>query len=390
MGSEKLLWLTNPIQKNCRDPCSAQTLGVARTIRSELGLHFYTLEVDRIDERFGPLLVSVFDKIRAREDTDNLESDKEFVIDNGVIYLGRYHPFSLGDEIRLKSNNGRAQMAKALGVRQPGMLETLTWRARPIPESIPEAHIEIEVRSAGLNFHDVVYAMGLISSARSPVPLGMEVSGTVRRLGSGVTGLAVGDRVMSFTHKDGFSTHLVVADHCVLKIPDSMSFEEAATIQCCYTTAVHALLDAGKLRKGMSVLIHSACGGVGLAAIQVTKMMGGEVFATVSSERKVQHLVANYNIARERIFSSRDPSFLEGVMQQTAGKGVDLVLNSLPGEMLHASWRCVAKNGTLLELGQRDLAGYGQLDLSRFLSNRSYCGINVWDLFRDQPLIIRE
>jgi NADPH:quinone reductase-like Zn-dependent oxidoreductase/SAM-dependent methyltransferase len=392
MGSRRLLWLTSPLQVNCRDPRSAQTIGVARTVRSELGCHFYTLEIDSKEEQFESLVGEVFHKIRAEEDKDDLESDKEFIVDNGVICVGRYRPFSLVNEVQLKSSKAQTStvMRKSLNIGKPGMLETLTWRASPATESIPEGHVEIDVRSAGLNFHDVVYAMGLISSKRSSVPLGKDVSGTVRRLGSGVRGLAVGDRIMAFVPEGGFSTQLVVADNRVLKIPDGMGFEEAATIPCCFSTVAYALLDCGRLRKGMSVLIHSACGGVGLTAIQVTKMMGGEIFATVGNEKKVEYLVREYNIPRNRIFSSRDPSFLEGVMQQTGGRGVDLVLNSLPGELLRASWKCVAKNGTMLELGKRDLESCGQLDLSRFLDNRSYCGIDVAYLIREEPLIVRE
>ncbi|KAF7554946.1 hypothetical protein G7Z17_g2570 [Cylindrodendrum hubeiense] len=390
MGSQKLLWLTSPAQVKCQTPSSAQSLGVARTIRSELGVSFHTLEIDQKEAEFGSLVAGVFRKICAEEDKDGLESDKEFVVDSGVICIGRYHPFSLLDEVCQKSNKDGTQMMKSLDIDQPGMLETLVWKSYPIPESIPEAHVEIEVRSAGLNFRDVVYAMGLISSGRSRAPLGMEVSGTVRRVGNGVTGLAVGDRVMSFTYEGGFSTHVVVADHFVVKIPEGMSFEEAATIQGCFATVVYALIDIGRLQKGMTVLIHSACGGVGLAAIQVIQMMGGEIFATVGSEKKRQHLMTNYDIPGDHIFYSRDSSFLEGVMQQTAGTGVELVLNSLPGELLHASWKCVAKSGTLLELGKRDLAGYGKLDLSHFLNNRSYCGVDVAYLLRNKPLIIRD
>ncbi|KAF5009992.1 hypothetical protein FDECE_3829 [Fusarium decemcellulare] len=390
VGSRKVLWLTKPIQVECFNPASAQTLGVARTLRSELGLNFYTLEIDSKEDEFGILVNRIFDKVIQDEDTENLEPDKEFVVNHGVICVGRYQPFSLLEEVSAKAGPGQGEVVKSADIEKPGILETLGWNASPMPDSIPKDHVEIEVRSTGLNFRDVVYAMGLISSNSSKVPLGMEVSGTVRRLGSAVTGLGVGDRVMSFTHEGGFSTHVVVADHYVLKIPDTMSFEEAATIQGCFATVVYALLDAGRLRKGMSVLIHSACGGVGLAAIQVTQMMGGEIYATVGSDKKRDHLITTYNIPPERIFNSRDTSFLDGVMQQTGGKGVDLVLNSLPGELLHASWKCVAKNGALLELGKRDLAGFGQLDMSRFLDNRSYCGVDVAYLIREQPQIIRD
>ncbi|RMZ86790.1 hypothetical protein DV736_g5985, partial [Chaetothyriales sp. CBS 134916] len=390
MGSKKLLWLTRPVQMNCRDPQTAQSIGVARTIRSELGLNFSTLEIDVNEEHFSSLVASVFNKVCAGEDKGSLESDKEFAVDNSVVYIGRYHPFSVINEMPKSSDGCQTHLVKYLDIETPGMLDTLTWKAHLIPETITEDHVEINVRSAGLNFRDVVYAMGLLVYKESRAPLGMEVAGTVRRVGSAVTAFAVCDRVMSFTNCNGFSTQLVVPDHSVLKIPENMTFEEAATIPGCFSTVIQALLDVGRLRKGMSVLIHSACGGVGLAAIQVAQMVGAEIFASVGTEKKVEHLIAKYNIPRDHIFTSRNLSFLEGVMEQTSGKGVDLVLNSLKGDLLHASWKCVAKNGKLLELGKRDLADHGQLDMSRFLDNRSYCGVDLAHLVQEEPLVVRD
>ena len=392
LGSRRLLWLTGPTQMKCQDPSSAQSIGVARTVRSELGLSFYTVEINPKEEVLSSAVARVYRKIVSGEGKDELlEPDYEFVIDNGIIHIGRYHPFSLVDERRAKSNEGVNNIKKALDIGNIGILGSLNWIASPLPTSLPEHHVEIKVHSCGLNFPDIVYSMGLLASKQGREPLGREVSGTVHRLGTRVEGLAIGDRVMSFTHlSGGFATHVEVAKELVLKIPDKMTFEEAATIQACFTTIVYGLIDKGGLRKGMSVLIHSACGGVGLAALQVARMLGGEVFATVGNEKKIEHLMQNYGIARDRIFSSRDPSFLEGVMSQTDGKGVDLVLNSLSGELLHTSWKCVGKNGTLLELGKRDLSGRGQLDLSQFLDNRSYAGVDVAYLIQDRPTVVRE
>ncbi|KAM0223013.1 hypothetical protein ACHAQD_003744 [Fusarium lateritium] len=390
LDSTKVLWLTSPVQVGCSNPASAQTLGVARTLRSELGLNFYTLEVDDSEPRFSTLVSSVFEKVIQDEDNENLEPDKEYVINDGVICVGRYQPFSLLKEAAVKSSSARGEMMKKIVIDKPGVLETMTWRILPLPEDLAEDEVEIEVRSSGLNFRDVVYAMGLISTLAENLSLGMEVSGTVRRLGSAVVNFSIGDRVMCFTHEGGFSTHAVVKDHYVHKIPDSMSFQEAATMQSCFTTVIYALLDVGRMRKGTSVLIHSACGGIGLAAIQVVQMMDGVIYATVGNERKRNYLVEKYNIPPERIFNSRDISFLDGLMQCTAGRGVDLVLNSLTGELLHASWKCVAKFGSLLELGKRDLAGFGKLDMSRFLDNRSYCGIDVMYLITEQPLDVKD
>jgi NADPH:quinone reductase-like Zn-dependent oxidoreductase len=390
LGSNKVLWLTPPIQMGCSDPGSAQALGVARTLRSELALNFYTLETDSNEHQFGNLVSSVFRKITQEEDKDKLEPDKEYVINDGVVCVGRYLPFSLTEEASTKSTSIQVEFMKKVDMDKPGMLETMDWRIIPLPASLAEDQVEIQVHSAGLNFRDVVYATGLISSQSEDISLGMEVSGIVRRLGTAVANLSIGDRVMSFTPEGGFSTHVIVKDHYVHKIPESMDFEEAATIQGCFATVVYALLDVGRIRQGTSVLIHSACGGVGLAAIQVMQMKGGEIYATVGSDKKKEYLVENFNIPRERIFNSRNTSFLDGVMRHTGGKGVDLVLNSLTGELLHASWKCVAKFGSLLELGKRDLASFGQLDMSRFLDNRSYCGIDMMYMVKEQPLVVQE
>ena len=404
LTTQKLLWLTPPSQLNCSDPRTAHTIGVARTVRSELALDFSTLEISASEPDLPDLVHKVFAKVRAgaQQESDNLEADKEFAVRDGVIHIGRYHPFVLADELKTASSRAvtaqrglSAGVVKTLDIGKQGMLETLQWRAHPVPAAIPDGWVEVEVRSAGLNFRDVVYAMGLIAWTAGRVPLGMEVSGTVTRVGAGCTltkggPLQPGDRVMAFTHEGGFATRVLVKEEYVLRIPDTISFPAAATIQGCYSTVVYALLDVGRLRKGMSVLIHSACGGVGLAAMQVCRMVGAEVYATVGSEHKVKHLVDKYGLPRERIFSSREPSFLEGIMALTNGTGVDLVLNSLPGEMLHASWKAVAKNGSLLELGKRDLAGFGQLDMSRFLENRSYCGVDVAYLVRERQDIVRE
>lgn len=279
---------------------------------------------------------------------------------------------------------------KKLHINQPGILDTMEWKTITLPNVLAQDEVEIEVRSASLNFHDVVFAMGLVPSDSKEVTIGLEVSGTLRRVGSAVTHLAVGDHVMALCPNGGLATHVALAHHYVHKIPEGMSFEEAATFQCCYFTVIHALLDLGRMREGTSVLIHSACGGVGLAAIQVAQMMNAEIYVTVGSETKRDYLVNHYNIRKDRIFNSRDDSFLSGLMKQTGGKGVDLVLNSLSGELLHASWKCVAQYGTMLELGKRDLAAFGQLDLRRFLENRSYCGFDMKDLMRDRPLLVRE
>jgi NADPH:quinone reductase-like Zn-dependent oxidoreductase len=186
------------------------------------------------------------------------------------------------------------------------------------------------------------------------------------------------------------TTNWVVPAEPVLRIPNNLSFEEAATVPICFATVIHSLIDLGRLSRGQSVLIHSACGGVGLTAIQVCQMLGAEMYLTVGSARKVDYLVETFGIPRSRIFNSRDSSFVEGVMRETGGRGVDLVLNSLSGELLHESWRCVAKYGAMMELGKRDILGSGRLNMINFQDNKSYHGVDLNSLGLERPAQLRE
>jgi NADPH:quinone reductase-like Zn-dependent oxidoreductase len=114
-------------------------------------------------------------------------------------------------------------------------------------------------------------------------------------------------------------------------------------------------------------------------------MVGAEIYCTVGNEHKANYLVEKLKIQRERIFNSRNESFLKEILNSTGGQGVDIVLNSLSGELLHASWRCVAEFGKLIELGKRDLVGCGKLDLEPFLANRSYCCVDLAHAMKKRP-----
>ncbi|KAI0378980.1 hypothetical protein F5Y04DRAFT_290700 [Hypomontagnella monticulosa] len=394
LEQQKILWLTQPVQIRCEDPRAAPFIGVARTLRAERVPGLSTLEIRAEEPQFADLVLGVFDKIRAQEDVGSLGPDREFAVDNGQVCIPRYHPFSLTDRLK-EGGNARGGEAKpadkntrtALNIGKTGSMETLHWIDEPLPE-LPDDHVEIETRAVGLNFRDVVLARGIIqSSAPGRIPFGYELSGVVQRVGAAVTDLAPGDRVMALCN-GCLGTRNIAPAEIVMKIPESLSFEAAATIPVCFGTVIYGLMDIGRLEKGQSVLIHSACGGVGLAALQVSQMLGAEIYATVGSEKKVEYLVQNFGIPRSHIFNSRNASFAEGVMRETSGRGVDLVLNSLSGELLHESWRCVAKFGIMIELGLRDSKGSGRLDMLPFAENRSYHGVNLSE-FRERPKWLR-
>ncbi|KAI1374459.1 hypothetical protein F4677DRAFT_461487 [Hypoxylon crocopeplum] len=393
LGQQKVLWLTRPVQIRCEDPRPATFIGIARTLRAEQVPGLCTLEIDATESRFADLVLGVFDKVRTQEDVGTLGPDREFAIENSRVCIPRYHPFSLTD--RLKEGSGARALElssgntrTALNVGKTGSMETLHWIDEPLPAELPSDHVEIESRAVGLNFRDVVLARGIIeSSTPGRVPLGYELSGIVTKVGSAVTDLVPGDRIMALCN-GCLATKNIAPAEIVMKIPDDLAFEAAATIPVCFGTVIYSLIDIGRLEAGQSVLIHSACGGVGLAALQVSQMLGADIYATVGSEQKVEYLMSRFGIPRSRIFNSRDASFVEGVMRETGGRGVDLVLNSLSGELLHESWRCVAKFGIMVELGLRDSKGSGRLNMLPFAENRSYHGVNLSE-FRERPKWLR-
>ena len=149
--SQDLLWLMPPTQIRCEDPRSAQTIGTFRVARAELALSFNTLEIHPDEAQFTDLTLKVFEKVRTRRDIDRIAPDKEYAVDNGVIKLGRYQPFSLENEVGEKSLTGSTSR-KTLQIPKPGLLNTLGWVDEAVPTTLDDHEVEVETRAVGLNF----------------------------------------------------------------------------------------------------------------------------------------------------------------------------------------------------------------------------------------------
>jgi len=165
-------------------------------------------------------------------------------------------------------------------------------------------------------------------------------------------------------------------------------FETMAGLFMAYVTAVYGLIDQAKLQKGETVLIHSATGGVGMAAIQIAQGIGAEIFATVGSPEKREFLKTHYGFDDTHILNSRDMSFAEGVMAATNGRGVDVSLNYLIREPLRATWNCIANYGRHIELGQTDIFDQGWLDMTPFARNASFIAVDLVLVAQTRPEII--
>ncbi|KAF7180982.1 hypothetical protein CNMCM7691_000111 [Aspergillus felis] len=378
------LWLMRSIQLVDTDPDAARalTLGVMRTIRHELARSISTVEIDQLDDAAMHRVIEIFEKVKTYDDTQDPDPDYEFVLKDTDVYVGRFQWSPLDGVMTSAPETG----SRVLDIGSHGMLDTLRWSLGGRGPCMAEDEVEVDIKCVGLNFRDIMTSMGLMGDTND---MGLEGSGIVRAVGRSVTTLQAGDRVL-FAGKGMMATRKVIPVGSCIKIPSELSLEDAAAGPCVFTTVIYSLMYVGQLRKGQSVLIHSACGGVGLAAIQVCQMIGAEIFATVGSNEKKQHLIDNLQIPEDHIFDSRSPSFEQNVMRVTDNRGVDIVLNSLSGELLHASWRCVAPFGKMIELGKRDFLGHGKLDMDLFGGNRTFTGVDLFQIAEQSPELFRD
>ncbi|KAL7302666.1 hypothetical protein TKK_0004723 [Trichogramma kaykai] len=263
-----------------------------------------------------------------------------------------------------------------------GDLSSLRWIEGPLSYYRPEEHPNKEFCSvyyAPLNFRDIMLATGKLNADALPGDLagqdcilGLEFSGRDSK----------GKRVMGMIAARGLATTLLADPGFTWPVPDKWSLEQAATIPVVYATSYYALCVRGRMRPGESVLIHAGSGGVGQASIAIALHMGCTVFTTVSSKEKRDFLKANFpQLKDSNIGNSRDTSFEQLVLTQTKGRGVDLVLNSLAGDKLQASVRCLANGGRFCEIGKFDLSNNTALGMSLFLKNTSFHGILLDALF---------
>jgi phthiocerol/phenolphthiocerol synthesis type-I polyketide synthase C len=270
----------------------------------------------------------------------------------------------------------------------PGALDDvrarLATRRPPGPEEV-----EIRVHATGLNFIDVMRALGVYPGQDpgqngAPVRVGIECAGTVTAVGEGVENLRVGDAVIALA-MDGIGSFVTTRACLAAAKPAQLSFEAAAAIPVAFLTAYHALHEQARLRRGERVLIHSAAGGVGLAAIEVARWLGATVYATAGTPEKRDHLRA---LGVEHVWDSRSLTFADEVLAATAGEGVDVVLNSLTGEAIAHGLAALRRYGRFVEIGKRDIYGPGRLRLWQLRHNASFIVIDLAGLIMDRPAYV--
>ncbi len=256
--------------------------------------------------------------------------------------------------------------------RAPGHFDWVET-ARRAPDPL---EVEVEIVAAGLNFRDIMLANGLLDDdvlddGLAGAVFGLECAGRVVRTGAEVTDLRQGDRVMGFG-RQSFATHCTADARVFTAVPDTLSTEAAATIPVSFLTAWYSLTHLAQLQPGEWVLIHGAAGGVGLAAMQIARLHGARVAATVGSPDK-RALVELFGA--ELVYSSRSTAFLDEIRRDIGG--VDVVLNSLAGDAMLASVKCLKPFGRFVELGKRDYVQNTSIGLRPFRRNLTYYGVDL-------------
>ncbi|KAI1813021.1 reducing type I polyketide synthase 10 [Poronia punctata] len=381
-AATSLVWITGGNSLVGEKPEFSLAVGLARAVGMEQpSLKFYTYDVDspQVDvDATAQNIISVLNQ-------DSPRPDMEFAQQNGTVHVSRFVPDD-GVNMMFRNKQGlepvMSTVAEAgdvrLAIEKPSQFDSIFFKQQQAPSTVPAGSIRIKVASVGINAKDFYVLAGKVETQDATCQL--ECTGTVVGVGPDVTGYCIGDPVVAMapTHFQTYQTLPVWACH---KLERTDNLDVCATLPVVYATALYALHHRAQIQEGESVLIHSGAGGVGIAAIEVALAAGAEVFTTVSTEEKREFLVKELGVKPCNIFSSRDTSFLEGILKATEGQGVDVVLNSLTGDQLHATWRCIADFGRFVEIGKADLSTGGRLEMDQFLKNTTFTAFDLSRLY---------
>ncbi len=409
-----VLWLSSGGLITSEEPLFAATSGLLRTLRQEdPSKRYIHLDFERqssltssLPDEHGAVWATAKIKYIAHvlqqsfnqhvTNTDSVE--REYALKDSVLHVARAYPDNENDlvcankemkpvpEMQFFHQADRRRLVWQLS--GSGLLSDLRFVPSPFAsDDIPSGEVEVEAQAFGLNFRDIMCALGLLDTTR----LGHELAGVVTRLGPDTeqSGLQIGDRVCGMAW-GFFASTSRVSWKAIAKIPDDMSLSDAASIPSVFVTAYHSLSTIARLQEGESVLVHAATGGVGQAAIVLAQRIGAEVFATCSTQTKRDLLIQQYHLAPDHILSSRDASFADAIMARTQGRGVDVVLNSLSGPLLKASWDCIARFGRFVEIGKVDMEAGRHLDMTPFTRCATYASVDVLQLIEHGGLAMRE
>lgn len=273
-----------------------------------------------------------------------------------------------------------------LEARDPSLRRRLIWRQTDVPDPGP-GEVALDMRAVALNYRDPMRANGLLppeAVENSPLSrgLGTDGAGIVRAVGPGVQGLKPGDRVCGLVPA-ALASHATTTAAALVRIPEGMSFAEAATFPVAFLTVHHTLVTQACLGRGETVLVHGGAGAVGLAVLQCARNQGARVIATAGTETKRDLL---RTLGAEHVLDSRSLDFVPQVRELTGGQGVDVVVNSLSGEAIAHNLDLLRPNGRFIELGKRDIYLNNPITLRPFHRSLTFTAFNL-DAVMESPAL---
>lgn len=396
----RVLWITPAGGDSPSHPGHGMFNGLARTLRSEnIQLLCVSLALDRTaglgmkadNESHVMYVVDILHKMVSRK-IDDMEP--EYIERDGLLCINRIipsthlnravHTFDKPQQREQPFGHG-SQLT--LTVANPGMSHSLLFiEDEKYSRPLAPGEVEIEVKSAGITFTDCLTVLGRLKKDT----IGEECTGVVSRVGLAcVNDFQPGDRVCAAV-LDCFRTFVRSDSMLVTKIPPSLSFQDASSVPVAGVTAHYALIETARLRSGETTLIHAAAEATGQFAIQMAQEIGAVVYVTVDTHEKKLLLKETYGIPEDHILSSHNVSFAQGIMRLTRNKGVDVILNSLSGELLTASWDCIASFGRFIEIGKKDIDSHANLPMFPFRKNVSFGAVDLDHLRNERPMAFRK
>ncbi|KAI8179241.1 Compactin diketide synthase [Colletotrichum sp. SAR 10_75] len=363
--------------------------GLLRSLRHEnpeklmILLEGATLDTEGQQSAKAVARIAKFVAAGTNMDLARLRRDQDLVLKDGQIHINRLIEKELAREafagelgvVVAKDEQPIPQdEAVELTISSTGDLDAIYFQRTPILDTSPgDDEIIVNVQAASLNFRDVLILLGSIPW-QAP---GREGAGEVVRVGRNVMNFKPGDRVFYYTTDKASSLANFVSIPCdhATPVPTSLSVEEAASLPTAYYTAIASLETLANLQPGETLLIHSAAGAVGQVCIQLAQHLGARIFATAGTPERREFLQQEYNLAG--VFNSRTTSFRDDILRATNGKGVDVIVNSLSGDLLQATWDLIANGGRFVEIGRVDFLAGSSLAMRPFDRNASFIGLDI-------------
>jgi acyl transferase domain-containing protein/acyl carrier protein len=366
------------IENDSADNLAAAMLwGLGEVIENEWSnITARLIDIDETDETIESLT----------HDLINVTNEHDIAYRHGKRFVRKLEHVEYSDDIQDSARNlATNEHSLILKIDNPGTPDNLLYyeQERRAPG---ENEVEIQAKATALNFKDLLKVYGKINpdvlkDTYFGTALGVEMSGVITRIGSGVKNFKVGDAVTAFVSTGAFQTFATIPTTFVLPKPDTVTFQEAPNLLP-YTTSYRGLIDIANISAGDKVLIHNAAGGVGLSAIDIAKWKGAEIYTTAGSNEKREYL---RSLGIKHIYDSRSLKFADEIKRDTQGYGVDVVINAIAGPALYKSLELLAPYGYFIEIGKKDIIANNGLPMGAFNRNVVFAGVDIDRMLVGKP-----